>query len=184
MGATATPAVLEALRVRERAGVRLVLALPGPLPGLNEILRAKGASYVPRLGTAPARRPNGYNTLKRQWSHTIKLIAHAEQLRPVGPSAFTWVWLERDKRRDPSNLTSGGRKLIEDALLEAGILAGDGWQHVLDLRDHWLVMPGRVGVVVIAAERVLERDEALALVTGRPAAWQRLATPATPKRRR
>jgi hypothetical protein len=154
--------------------LRMVLHVPGPLPGLNEILAAQiSAAPLRRSG----KRPNGYTDLKRRWAATIKTIAGAEQIKHVPPACFTYVWCERDKRRDPSNFTAGGRKLIEDALQEAKLLDGDGWKHVLGFCDHWIVAPQRLGVCVIAADRLLEREEALELMTRQPPRYQRMQLP-------
>lgn len=148
--------------VRAEPAVTMWLHIPGPLPALNDLfdLRMRGA----RRANHEGKRSNGYSDAKRYWASVVQGLVLQRRLTPIGPSAFTWVWFELDKLRDPDGLTAGGRKLALDALKTAGIIAGDGWRHVLDCRDHWVVAPQRVGVTVIAADRVLEREEAMAHV--------------------
>ncbi len=96
------------------------------MPGLNELLagsrNAKGSW-------------NAYNQLKAKWMGQIRLQARSE--KPVGPAFFTFLFVEPDRRRDPDNLTSAGIKLIFDSLVEAEVLAGDGWAHVLGFTSYW-----------------------------------------------
>ena len=122
------------------------LWVPGKLPGLNELIAAaKGAG-----GTGRA-----YSRLKRQWTDTIVLLARAAKLRPVGgPCYLRFVWCEENRRRDPDNVAAGGRKLILDSLVTAGVLAGDGWAHVHGWTDSFGA-GGAVGVRVEIAPAVV-----------------------------
>jgi len=96
--------------------------VPGPLPGLNELIAAaKGSGGQGRA----------YSRLKRQWTETIWALAKRDRLKPfVGRATFRFEWIEKDKRRDPDNIAAGGRKLILDGLVKAGVLKGDGWRFV------------------------------------------------------
>lgn len=116
------------------------LWVPGPLPGLNELIAAaKGAKG---RGVAYAR-------LKREWTARIAMLAKSERLHPVGPGAYLrFRFLERDRRRDPDNIAAGARKLILDGLVEAGVLSGDGWDGVSGWADMWDIGEFAVGVQV------------------------------------
>lgn len=105
------------------------LIIPGPLPGLNEYIEAerthrqKGAS------------------MKRQCQRIVELCAK-RQLRgfcPSGPVRMDYVWYERNRRRDKDNVSSFGRKVIQDGLVRAGILENDGWAHVDGFSDEFRV---------------------------------------------
>lgn len=105
------------------------LWVPGPLPGMNELIAAaKGA----------AGRGVAYARIKRQWTDTVGLLALAKKL-PAFPGrvVITWEWLERDRRRDPDNVAAGGRKLVLDGLVAAGVLKGDGWRYVQAWTDRF-----------------------------------------------
>ena len=101
---------------------RQVLWIPGRLPGLNELFRAKGV-------TAKRSDWNAYNQLKRDSQQRIVLLARS-QLKPVKRARFEYEFHEPNKRRDPSNVASGAVKLVEDALQLAGIISNDGWKTI------------------------------------------------------
>jgi hypothetical protein len=107
--------------------------IPGPLPGMNELIAAaKGEGG----------RGLGYSRLKRQWGETISLLALAAGLHRDPWPRLTWFhfeWWERDKRRDKDNVAGGGRKLILDGLVKAGALPGDGWAYVDGWTDTFMV---------------------------------------------
>ena len=108
------------------------LWIPGPLPGLNELIdAAKGSGG----------RGAAYARLKRQWTETVWARAKAAKIDKPGPFEcpvfLTFEWIEKDKRRDPDNVAAGGRKLILDGLVAAGVLQGDGWQWIRAWNDAW-----------------------------------------------
>lgn len=107
------------------------LWVPGPLPGLNEIIAAKRSRHK---GHA-----DGYSHMKKKWLQKVALAAHMAKLKPVEAARLFYEIREPNKRRDPSNFTSGAMKLIEDGLVAAGVLPGDGWRHVLAFEVQWSV---------------------------------------------
>lgn len=119
--------------------------VPGPLPGLNDLLAA--AKRVARQGGGRARgggRWNGYAALKAHWQRVVTLEMRAVGLAPVPVGArvhLLFEWHEAARRRDPDNIAAGGRKLILDALVHAGIVPGDGWATIAGWTDHFLVSP-------------------------------------------
>lgn len=65
---------------------------------------------------------------------------------------FRFDWFEADKKRDPDNITAGGRKIILDAMRATGMLKNDGWssycQDVITMLDAFHVSSS-VGVQVV-----------------------------------
>ncbi len=56
---------------------------------------------------------------------------------------------EPNMRRDPSNAYAGALKVIEDALVQCGVLPGDGWKHVHSPASYeWALDKGNPRVVV------------------------------------
>lgn len=55
------------------------------------------------------------------------------------PVYMEYIWYEKDMRRDLDNISSFGRKVIQDALVNAAILKGDGWEHVVGFSDRFEV---------------------------------------------
>jgi hypothetical protein len=141
------------------------LFIPGPMPGENELLAARGQVGGFHEGTA--KRSNGYSQLKQKWTAEVQMRALVARLQPgcIPPAHFTFLHFERDQLRDPDNLSGGAQKLLFDALKGAGLIANDGWRHVLGIRHHWIVEPEvdrfqAVGVQLYAAADTLTLSEA------------------------
>lgn len=118
------------------------LWIPGPLPGMNELIEAaKGARG----------RGHRYSRLKLVWNDTIVLLARAARIPTMKRAHLAFRWLERDKRRDPDNIAGGGRKIVLDGLVTAGVLENDGWAQVAGWTDSFDVA-ARAGVEVTISE--------------------------------
>ena len=50
-----------------------------------------------------------------------------------------YLWVEKNKRRDLDNVSSFGRKVIQDALVKSGVLANDGWEQISGFSDAFQV---------------------------------------------
>ena len=55
------------------------------------------------------------------------------------PVRMVYRWYEKDRRRDLDNVSSYGRKVIQDALVETGILHNDGWKQITGFSDDFYV---------------------------------------------
>lgn len=101
------------------------LTINGTLPGLNDIIDASRANY--RLG----------NALKQQAQNAV--MWHIKrQLRGVKfekAVRLRYTFYEPNRRRDKDNIASGAHKVIQDALVKAGVLQNDGWRHVEGFTD-------------------------------------------------
>jgi hypothetical protein len=121
----------------------VTLWVPGPLPGLNELIAAAkghgGRGYA-------------YAKLKRSWTDTVILLARSARLKPVERVKLHFLWCERNRKRDPDNVAAGGRKLVLDGLVAAGVLPGDGWANIVSWSDSFAVgeKPG-VSVLIVPA---------------------------------
>ena len=135
------------------------LKIPGPLPGLNQIIEAAKEqalwdSWFAKKGRKKPRAPtNTYSAMKRQWGGLIKACIKVQAIRPVPSAFFEFEWREKDRRRDPDNVAAGGRKLILDGLTRAGIIRDDGWKHVAGWKDSFVVDKAEPGVVVRIREQ-------------------------------
>lgn len=59
--------------------------------------------------------------------------------RPAGLVRMKYTWYERNKRRDKDNISSFGRKIIQDGLVQAGVLPDDGWEYIDGFSDDFWV---------------------------------------------
>lgn len=50
-----------------------------------------------------------------------------------------YLWIEKNRRRDKDNVSSFGRKCIQDALVKTGVLLNDGWKNIGDFTDSFAV---------------------------------------------
>ena len=114
------------------------LWVPGPLPGMNELIAAAKGSRG---------RGVAYSRLKKQWTDVVVGLAQSQKV-PAFPGrvVIEWTWHERDRRRDPDNVAAGGRKLVLDGLVKAGVLKGDGWRYIQSWTDRFHVEELRPGV--------------------------------------
>ncbi len=138
------------------------LWIPGRFPGFNELVEA-GATLGQPVGPS-GKRFHGYRALKRQWQDRVTFLAQAARLTPPGPSYYTYVLAEPNRRRDPSNVAAAVIKIVEDALQGAKIIPNDGWSDILGFAAYWDVDKRCPGATVFVSEGdVLGREEALTL---------------------
>jgi len=118
------------------------LVIPGRLPGLNEYIAAeRGHLYA------------AANMKKKTQGQIIRHIK--QQLRGIAFDRTVdihYLWVESNQRRDKDNVAFG-KKFIQDALVEAGILKNDGWRDIGDFWDEFDIDPKNPRVVVTIEER-------------------------------
>ena len=55
------------------------------------------------------------------------------------PVILHYTFYERDRRRDKDNVAGYAMKLIQDSLVKAGTLRGDGWGYIENFTFAWAV---------------------------------------------
>jgi hypothetical protein len=94
----------------------------------------------------------GYAKLKKQWTELVWAEAKRARLRPVKRARLSFLWIEKDQRRDLDNIAAA-KKFVNDGLVLAGVLAsGDGWAGVAGFSDDFAVDPKRHGVEIVIEE--------------------------------
>lgn len=120
------------------------LIIPGTLPGLNQYIAALDKSHY--AGAA----------LKKEAQRTVEWCAKSQlrKFRPEGPVWMKYTWYEKNKMRDKDNISSFGRKVIQDGLVKVGVLKNDGWKHIEGFSDRFRVdeKNPRVEVEIIEVE--------------------------------
>lgn len=116
--------------------------IPRQLPGLNDFVFAD--------------RANRYKgaEIKRNAQKVVEFCARKQLhgFHPNGPVWMKYTWYERNKKRDKDNISSFGRKVIQDGLVKAGVLENDGWKHIEGFSDRFLVDEKRPRVEVEIVE--------------------------------
>lgn len=115
--------------------------IPGRLPGLNEYIAAE--------------RTNKYRGAAMKKEAETLVILSAKQMRgwrAKSPVMMYYLWVEKDRRRDKDNISGYGRKIIQDALVKAGYLKGDGWAHIVGFADEFAVDKKNPRIEVVLEE--------------------------------
>lgn len=109
-----------------------VFVIPGTLPGLNEYIDAERKAGKGRYIA---------NRMKQESMDKVLLAARQKlgKIKFRGPVTIFYVWVEPNRRRDKDNISSYGRKIIQDALVKGGYLNGDGWKDIEWFSDIFLV---------------------------------------------
>lgn len=105
------------------------LVIPGSLPGFNEYIAALDKNR--HAGAA----------LKKTAQRTVEWCAKSQlrKFRPTGKVLMKYTWYEPNRRRDKDNISSFGRKVIQDGLVKVGALENDGWKHNEGFSDRFRV---------------------------------------------
>lgn len=117
------------------------IIIPFTLPGLNDYIAAE-RSHRQKAAS-----------MKRQYQDAVIMVIRRQirgKLRE--PVRMRYLWVEKDRRRDKDNISSFGRKVIQDALVKAGKLRNDGWQNIQSFSDDFTVDKKRPRVEVIIEE--------------------------------
>jgi len=109
------------------------------------------AAWKARHAAPPRSAPMGYDELRKLYLARLRQVvaAAAKWPAPERP-AFSFIWFEPDRKRDPDNVRAGGTKLILDALVLAGVITGDGARTVDGFMGDVFVYGEREGVDVSA----------------------------------
>ncbi|MCM1128221.1 MAG: RusA family crossover junction endodeoxyribonuclease [Lachnospiraceae bacterium] len=105
------------------------LIIPGRLDCLNDYIAAE--------------RVNRYKGAKmKAINENIVAAAVMQCMRGLEiekPVFMEYTWIEPNRRRDKDNISSFGRKVIQDALVITGVLKDDGWKYVSGFSDRFKV---------------------------------------------
>lgn len=98
--------------------------VPGKLPGMNDF---EGG------------RRWGYRAAKKKWEEIIGNSIREYSIPKMDKVFIEFQWFEENRRRNPDNFSSMGRKFIIDSLVKCGIIKNDGWGEILGWSDKWKV---------------------------------------------
>lgn len=122
-------------------GKPVKIVIPFALPGLNELIAAE------RQHRQKAAK------LKREQQRAVEMCIRQQLRRPLRePVTMHYLWVEKDRRRDKDNVSSFGRKIIQDALVSVHALQNDGWTDIDGFTDAFAVDKKRPRVEVVIDE--------------------------------
>lgn len=99
------------------------IVILGRLPGLNELISGRGRPWW------------RCRKVKDEAMQVVQWHFHEAKINPyVVPIILAVKWIERDGRRDRDNVTSGGAKILLDAMKKQGIIVDDSRKWVFDIQ--------------------------------------------------
>ena len=105
------------------------IVIPGRLPGLNEFIREC--------------RKNQFAGGKMKKDDETRISWHinhqASGVKIDEPVRMVYRWHEVNRRRDLDNISSYGRKVIQDALVACEVLPDDGWNNITGFEDYFYI---------------------------------------------
>lgn len=122
-------------------GKPIKIVIPFTLPGLNELIAAE------RQHRQKAAK------LKREHQRAVELCIRSQLRRPLRePVTMHYLWVEKDRRRDKDNVSSFGRKIIQDALVAVHAIKNDGWANIECFTDAFATDKKRPHIEIIIEE--------------------------------
>ena len=109
--------------------MKYLLIIHGRLDNLNDYIKALDTS---RYKGSALKNENESKVLQ-------EIYSQFGRLRIIKPVKMHYVWYEKDKRRDLDNVSSFGRKVIQDALVKSRVLQNDGWNEIKGFSDEFYV---------------------------------------------
>lgn len=117
----------------------------GPLPTMNEIILASSTHFKGGI-----RFGSRYTALKKKWNKKICEAIEVHEIKPIERFSCEFVWVEKNKRKDPDNIASAV-KFIFDAMVTSKIIPNDTWNYNLGWTNQFVV--GKLpGVTVILSQ--------------------------------
>ncbi len=134
----ALTAALEAYRKATDWTAAKRLVLPMTLPGLNDYITAERSHR--QSGAA----------MKRKWQRDVALVMRQQLRQPLRePVIMRYTWVEKDRKRDKDNISSFGRKVIQDSFVkDLKALRNDGWSNIESFSDRFIVDKSRPRVEI------------------------------------
>nr|DAQ43732.1 MAG TPA: Endodeoxyribonuclease RusA [Caudoviricetes sp.] len=119
-----------------------LLIIPGRLDNLNDYISAERAN-----------RYKGAQMKSRSEAVVINAIRQClKRVKIDKPVYMEYRWYEKNKKRDLDNISSYGRKVIQDSLVYAHVLKNDGWKEITGFSDEFYVDAANPRIEVLIRE--------------------------------
>jgi hypothetical protein len=146
--------------------------IPGKIPSFNELVDWKSIGKKPTSGIILMRGKkkgsyqfNRYNEVKQNWKAKTCSEVIDQGFQVVNKCHFNYLFVEKNRRRDPSNFCAAGIKFVEDGLVLAGCIANDGWDNVLGISQYWVHdKEHQQGIFVVMAACSITKTELMMML--------------------
>ena len=109
--------------------MRHMLIIHGRLDNLNDYIKACRTNQY----------KGAHLKAKNENKVQAEIYEQLGRLRITHPVRMSYRWYEKDRRRDLDNVSSFGRKVSQDALVETRVLRNDGWKEIIGFSDEFYV---------------------------------------------
>ena len=103
------------------------LIIPGELPTENEIIDKAKIHWAV------------YSRMKKTYTSLVAYYAEKQHIPFFEAVELEITYYRKDRRYDPDNFSAGGRKMLLDGLIQAGVLKNDGWKEIKGFKESWEV---------------------------------------------
>lgn len=132
--------------------------IDGQMPNLNDFIRAERTQFRSRTGKFMTKGA----TMKKEYQHnaTISIRRDLRRLKVENPVLLKYSFYEPNKKRDHDNVASFAMKVIQDALVEVGVLKNDGWKEIVGFECQFYVdaQKPRIEVEIIEIQSKAKED--------------------------
>lgn len=91
--------------------------------------------------------------MKTQYTLDVNLMAKSQKIKPFdGPVTLSFLYIEKNEKRDPDNIVAFAKKCILDGLVNARVITDDNQKYIKRFTDEWIVDSKKPGVLVIIEE--------------------------------
>lgn len=124
------------------------LVIEGTLPGLNDY-QYKCRSHF-----------NKGNEMKQSCICIVSayIFQQIRNLHIEKKVRIDYYWYEPNRKRDLDNISSFGRKVIQDALVENQVLKNDGWKNIVGFSDTFFIDKENPRIEVVITEIEEEKE--------------------------
>lgn len=116
--------------------------IDGRLPSLNEFIAKNRSRAV--MG----------NRMKQESQRLVEayIMRNLGKAHIDKPVFIEYTFYEPNKKRDLDNISSYAHKVIQDALVESGVLHNDSWHYVVGFSDSFEIDKENVRIEVVIKE--------------------------------
>lgn len=107
-------------------GDRYCFTIPGIFPNLNTIIEASKEHWAV------------YKEMKQIYTDKVVVALIDSNLPQFDKIDLTITWVERNKKRDKDGIMAG-LKFILDGLVKRGNIKNDGWEHIRNINNIFIV---------------------------------------------
>lgn len=122
--------------------MRYLLTIYGRLDNLNDYISAE--------------RSNKFKAAKMKAENEMLVTSAIRKclkgVHITKPVEMYYEWHETNARRDKDNISSFGRKVIQDALVKNGVLQNDGWKNISCFTDSFFIDQKNPRIMVLIRE--------------------------------